>query len=481
MSSLPKSLALSWIIAASAAAQEQTVMFRDSVTPFPGYAGTRDVRITDKMDQVYDPNGNFDALTDQVDGFSSQKSVLLRWDLSALPASATIESASITLNVVNTSVDVYPIYEALRPWSASQATFQQASTGEPWAVAGAQGIGADRGAEVLGTVSGESTGAVTFPLNASGLAVVQAWVSGARANNGFVIQDYAKGNGLEWRSANENQASRRPRLSVTYSGGARMDFQNGAVPIAGYAGNADTTIASGAPPGWSVWNGWGHNLDGSGGKHESALLAFDVSAIQPGATVKAASLVLHVTNASTDSYPIYEALQPWTESGACWFEYDTGKPWAAVGADSTGDHGGVVLGNVTASTVGTVTIPLNAAGVQLVQDWVNGRRPNHGFQIINYLGSDDLSFDDRENKTSAVRPALQVTFNGTLVVPVTTGTDAGSSQEPTAAEPAVPLDALALSVGCDCQGAPGAPVGVGAALGWVVLAASRRRARAGRR
>lgn len=165
--------------------------------------------------------------------------------------------------------------------------------------------------------------------------MLQAWVSGARANHGFVIQDYAKGNGLEWRSANENQASRRPRLTVTYGGGARMDFQNGAAPTAGYAGNADTTIASGAPPGWSVWNGWGHNLDGSGGKHESALLAFDLSAIQPGRR---------------------------TETGACWFEYDAGKPWAAVGADSTGDHGGVVLGNVTASSVGTVTIPAQRRG-----------------------------------------------------------------------------------------------------------------------
>lgn len=481
-SHLLKGLAVTWVVAMAAAAQEQTVMFRDGESPYPQYTGTRDIRITDKMDSVYDPNGNFDALTDQVDGFSSQKSALLRWDLSALPAGATIETASITLNVVNTSVNSYPIYECLRAWSATQATFMQARAGEPWAVSGAQGVGTDRGSAVLGTVNGASTGAVTFNLNASGLAVIQAWVSGARPNNGFVVQDYAMENGLEWRSANENQASRRPRLSVTYNGGARMDFQNGAAPTTGYAGNVDTTLASGAPPGWTVWNGWGHNLDGSGGKHESALLAFDLSAIAPGARVKAVSLVLHVTNPSTDSYPVYEALQPWNEGRACWFEYDSGQPWSAVGADSTGDHGGVVLGSSTASTVGTVTIPLNAAGVRLVQDWVDGRRPNHGLELINYLGSDDLSFDDRENPTSAVRPALQVTFDGTLVLPVTTGTDGvNPTEEPSAAATPVALEALTLSVGCDCQGAPGAPASVGAVLALIAFAASRRKARAGRR
>ena len=44
------------------------------------------------------------------------ESSLVRWDLNAIPASSTVQSVSLTVNVTNSTTNAYQIYEIKRPW-----------------------------------------------------------------------------------------------------------------------------------------------------------------------------------------------------------------------------------------------------------------------------------------------------------------------------------------------------------------------------
>ena len=74
------------------------------------------------------PNTNYGTLTslgvdgDEPAGTGKDKSALLKWDLSTIPAGSKISSASITLNVTNTSTETYQAYELKQPWVESAAT-----------------------------------------------------------------------------------------------------------------------------------------------------------------------------------------------------------------------------------------------------------------------------------------------------------------------------------------------------------------------
>src|ERR687890_447939 len=71
----------------------------------------------------------------------------LRWDLSQVPAGATVTSATVTLNVTNASPQTYGAYEPKRSWNEGQLSWNQAATGAPWATAGAKGT-TDRGPQI---------------------------------------------------------------------------------------------------------------------------------------------------------------------------------------------------------------------------------------------------------------------------------------------------------------------------------------------
>jgi len=138
-----------------------------------------------------------------------------------------IESATIQLNVTNTSSQVYELYVMQRAWDELTATWNQASTGNLWATAGALGA-ADRGSTAVGTIAASSMGLNQIALNSSGIAAVQAWIDDPAANRGLIIQDYANSNGVDFSSSEASAAAQRPKLVVTFrpggGGGGGADF-----------------------------------------------------------------------------------------------------------------------------------------------------------------------------------------------------------------------------------------------------------------
>lgn len=386
---------------AALAANGETIVLRDGASPTAAYSGTRDARIYDGAGTYWATGANYSTGDLSATGGSSRTASLIRWDVSLIPANSTVTGATIYMRATN-SGSGYEIYQCLRSWVESQVTWNSYATGSAWATAGALAT-SDRGTTSLGSASGTSGSTATLTLNASGVSVVNGWVRGTTPNQGIIIQDYANTSGVGWSGSEASTAGDRPRLRVVYNAGT-IDFQNGVSPSTVYAGTTDAVIASAPDPSTQNCNGCGLQVSAN----YSSLLLFDVSPIAPETVVESAALELQITNPG-DAYPIFEALRPWTESGATWRRYDGTNNWALAGArDAGADRGDALLGTVRGDA-GLATVELTPEGVQLVQLWIRREAPNRGM-VIQYGSGGYASFSDSEDVNLAARPALVVRY-----------------------------------------------------------------------
>lgn len=407
------------------------VTLRDGVN---GYGGTRDVMLQDSSGTYGDPDANYDAVDDSVDGFPFPRATLMRFDVTSIPAGTLVVSAQLTLNVANGSTNSFPAYQLLRPWSAAQANWYAPLAGMTWAGRGATGLGVDRDTAVLFVA--DSTPPYAF--TDAGVAVLQSWVDLPARNLGFVIQEFANNDALNLRHCDFGTAGSRPQLTVTLSDGGSVVFRHGVSPTAGYSGCSDTTL-SGAPPVGGNANGWGLVVSG-GGPLGSSLVAFDTRVLPVDATVSSAQLRLFGTDdAPFVTFSTYEVLRPWVELEATWTTWASGMPWTSPAANGAGaDRGTTSIGGGNASR-GPNTYNLNATGVQLVQDWIRGVKPNRGLVLINLSANNRMAWLDRETANVAERPALVITLTsptwdggfifdgGSAEAGVDAGSDAGST------------------------------------------------------
>ncbi|RMG08712.1 MAG: DNRLRE domain-containing protein [Planctomycetota bacterium] len=195
-------------------------------------------------------------------------------------------------------------------------------------------------------------------------------------------------------------------------------FQDGAWPSAAYRNTRDTIIKEGAQalnfgdldrlrvttadigPAGPTWT----------------LLRWDLSAhVPPGAIVRSARITLTVL--PTDTGPtndFYELRRPWTEgdstpgSGATWLTSDGSTPWQTAGAEGALDRGTTVLGSIGGG-LGPQTANLNAAGVALVQRWVDDPQSNYGL-VLRGSSPDGVDYASREAADPSERPLLEVTW-----------------------------------------------------------------------
>ncbi len=73
--------------------------------------------------------------------------------------------------------------------------------------------------------------------------------------------------------------------------------------------------------------------------------------------------------------------------------YESGQSWEVAGADGPGDRGSTPFGAIDGSTLGPSTLSLNAAGVAVVQTWVDAPSSNQGFIMQDYINhSNGLDF-----------------------------------------------------------------------------------------
>ena len=165
------------------------------------------------------PTTNYGATTpvgadgDEPTGSGRDKSALLKWSVSTIPAGSKINSASVTLNVTNSSTQTYQAYGLKQPWVESAATWTLYAAGQPWQIAGASGS-LDRDAQAAGTIRPSTTGKQTFTLSP---ALVQSWLDNPQGNNGIIITNTSNTDGFDLSTRESTTSSLRPQLDVTYA------------------------------------------------------------------------------------------------------------------------------------------------------------------------------------------------------------------------------------------------------------------------
>ena len=166
------------------------------------YAGNTDSYVADgRTSNNY--GSSSEILADGSDGSNGRLMSVLKWDASAIPGSATVDSASVTLQVFNKSSGTYKLYAVNAAWSEGSVTY---SSLDPLNNMGVE----------IGSFTPSSTGSKQITLNAAGIALVQDWVDDSGANNGFLIMDASSTDGLDMRSSEYGTVSQRPMLTVTY-------------------------------------------------------------------------------------------------------------------------------------------------------------------------------------------------------------------------------------------------------------------------
>ncbi|MFZ1473850.1 MAG: DNRLRE domain-containing protein, partial [Anaerolineae bacterium] len=200
---------------ATAAPQWITSVFQQGLF---GYNGTRDATMNAR--DPITPDGTRGTVTLEWQDYEENTSrALLFFDLTSIPATATVSSATLQLTVTDLTVErpiTITAAPMLRTWLEYEATWLESEVGLPWNKAGADGIGDDRGEAGPLTVVHTQTLTVTLDL----LDFVQQWVADDASNTGLILMvsgepdEYAR---LELASREHSVQGLRPRLEVTYS------------------------------------------------------------------------------------------------------------------------------------------------------------------------------------------------------------------------------------------------------------------------
>ncbi|TAK62779.1 DNRLRE domain-containing protein [Methylobacter sp.] len=177
----------------------QTVQLQDGLN---AYAGTQDTHVASNKATTNYGNATT-MLADGSDATYGRLIGLMKWTVSSIPSSATVTNATVTLRVSNKSVGNYNLYAVNTAWSEGTATWNSVN---PLAN---QGL-------LIGSFLPSATGSYTIQLNSAGISLVQSWVNGSAANNGFMIVDGGTSDGVDLRSSEYGTQAQRPKLTVTY-------------------------------------------------------------------------------------------------------------------------------------------------------------------------------------------------------------------------------------------------------------------------
>lgn len=142
---------------------------------------------------------------------------LFRFDLSAIPANATIHAATFRLYSTAQAggpTGDYALYALLRPWTEMGATWATTDGVTSWSSGGANAPGVDR--EAIASASALLYGSPAHWSSFDVSALVQRWVNGELANNGFKLEK--TGGDITSITFNMREAgANQPELAVAWS------------------------------------------------------------------------------------------------------------------------------------------------------------------------------------------------------------------------------------------------------------------------
>lgn len=159
------------------------------------------------------------------------------------------------------------------------------------------------------------------------------------------------------------------------------------------AAHEDTFINSGAPTtaeGALAYIRIGENNSNTS-VNRGLMRCSEITNIPPTATITAVKLYLvpsstALTNQVVRSVDIFKCLRPWTGAGATWNTYDGTNAWNTAGCGGAGvDYENTVCATFDQGTAylsgWCIAITFNAAGIAMVQGWVDGSVTNNGILL----------------------------------------------------------------------------------------------------
>ena len=152
------------------------------------------------------------------DGFAADKEIridgspdhygLFYWDVSSLPANATIQAARIELYIFNDTSDDYYVYPVNTDW-AEGVTWNQFMNN----------VGYSTQNLLQNPISPGGTGVYQFEFSAQGISEIASWLASASNNHGVIIaeNDPNSTSGWEFYSREHADETKRPRLIIDYT------------------------------------------------------------------------------------------------------------------------------------------------------------------------------------------------------------------------------------------------------------------------
>jgi len=397
-----------------------------------GYVGCTDTYI-----ELSDPDANHGQDQLLLVKGRVNTSGLVRFDVSQLPSDAVIFEAYLQLLASGDS-STQPLevasFQVLKPWSASEATWNNATAGTLWEEAGSTGA-ADRPAtpsdrEML-------NGAGWCQWNVTNM--VQAWADAPSSNYGMLLEspDERWAETYRFVATGHVAGSTYPRLVITYADRqiiptptptetlvptptatpivpTEVVFQQG---TDGYAGSEDTYIEL-ANPGQNACTG--QLLLVRGRDTTSTLVRYDVSSVPSNATVVEAYLELHADPANAQGELDLEVgafglLKDWVACEASWTAASGAIDWEEMGASASEDR--TVLPADSGIATGAGWYQYNVTG--LVQNWVLDASSNDGLLVAStdQRYAELYQFCSAEYPTVGLRPRLRVRYLVTGAIP----------------------------------------------------------------
>ncbi|MGQ9715542.1 MAG: DNRLRE domain-containing protein, partial [Anaerolineae bacterium] len=382
----------------------------------------------------YDPDVNYGPWWYMTIRASGSKRPILRFDVSGIPSSAVVVSATLRLHTTELqdppdralTVD---LYQVRRYWAEMEATWRNATASTPWALGGCNGVGdRDFTAVARGTVDKPNA---SFDFDVTG--AVQEWVADPGGNYGLLLVGSGPTVSYAFYTREWATVDKHPSLTVRY-------YIPSATPTPTVTGTVPTPTPT--PTGWTptptatvppvptsvVFRNaedsylyqdlpdtnygtlWYLSLRGTGSRRP--ILRFNLTAIPPNAIVTRATLRLRATDTQdppdrSTTARAYAVYRPWNELEVTWRAATASTNWEVPGCDGTTDRSFTPLDSVVISAPNRY---YEFDITEAAQEWVGNPSGNQGVLLLAQDMAVTYAFYSSEWPLVEYQPQLTVEY-----------------------------------------------------------------------